>query len=254
MRLGDDICRPAICACIALFAAGCSGQYQPSVELWPGSDASTGVENPPATDDAGATSSSSGGGSASSGGGSGSSGGMHGGTADAGKTPRDAGTGTGSSSGGGGDAGPPGAPCSLSVAVTTVSDHGNYSPNNVGAIWIANSSGTFVKTLKVWGSIRINHLSAWNSATASAGFTNRTVDAITGATLSSFQTHMVSWNCTDDTRAAVPDGAYRVYFETADSNAGGPNSFVDFTKGSAAQTLSPPDATYFKSINLVFTP
>jgi hypothetical protein len=178
---------------------------------------------------------------------------MPGGTADAGKTPRDSGTGTGSSSGGGGDAGPVG-PCSLSVTVTTVSDHGSYSPNNVGAIWIATSSGTFVKTLKVWGSIRLSHLSAWNSATASAGFTNRTVDAITGATLSSFQTHMVSWNCTDDTRAAIPDGAYRVYFETADSNSGGPNNYVDFTKGSAAQTLSPPDATYFKSIKLVFTP
>jgi len=255
MRLGDSIGGLATCACIALGAAGCSGAYQPSVELWPASDASTGVA---ATDDGGETSSSTGGGSGSSGSGSGSSSGGNpgkpGGTADAGKAPRDAGTGTGSSSGGGGDAGPPGAPCSLSVDVTTVSDHGSYSPNNVGAIWIANSSGTFVKTLKVWGSIRLNHLNAWNSATASAGFTNRTVDAITGATLSSFQTHMVSWNCTDDTRAVAPDGDYRVYFETADSNATGPNSYVGFTKGSAAQTLSPPDATYFKSIKLVFTP
>jgi hypothetical protein len=257
MRLGDDICRPAICACIALFAAGCSGQYQPSVELWPASDASTGVGSPAATDDAGATSIT-GGGSGSSGSGSGSSSGgnpgMPGGTADAGKRPRDAGTGTGGSSGGGGDAGPAGAQCSLSVTVTTVSDNGNYSPHNVGAIWIANSSGTFVKTLQVWGSIRLNHLNAWNSATTSAGLANRTVDAITGATLSSFQTHMVSWNCTDDTRTGVPDGAYRVYFETADSNSGGPNSYVAFTKGSAAQTISPPDATYFKSIKLVFTP
>jgi len=81
-----------------------------------------------------------------------------------------------------------------------------------------------------------------------------TAVAITGATLSSFQTHMVTWDCTDDTRAVAPDGAYRVYFETADSNSAGPNGFVSFTKGAAAQTLSPPDATYFKSIKLVFTP
>jgi hypothetical protein len=255
MRSHADFCGLAIYAIVALFAEGCSGPFQPSVELWPGSDASTGIESPPAGDDAGQ--SSSGGSSSSGGGGSSSSGGnpgMPGGAVDAGKTqPRDA----GSSGGGGADSGPgsvPTAPCSLAVTVTTVSDHGSYSPENVGAIWIASSSGTFVETLKVWGTIRLSHLNAWNSATASAGFGNRTVDAITGATLSSFQTHMVTWNCTDDTRTAVPDGAYRVYFETADSNSAGPNSFVDFTKGAAAQTLSPPDATYFKSIKLVFTP
>jgi hypothetical protein len=259
MRSGGSFCGLAIYASVALFAEGCSGQFQPSVEVWPGSDASTGIESPPAGDDAGGSSSSSSGGSSgSSGGGSGSSSGgspgKPGGTVDAGKTqPRDAGT----SGGGGADSGPgsaPGTPCSLAVTVTTLSDHGSYSPENVGAIWIATSSGTWVKTLKVWGTIRVGHLNAWNSATASAGFTNRTVDAITGATLSSFQTHMVTWNCTDDTRTAVPDGAYRVYFETADSNAAGPNSYVDFTKGAAAQTLSPSDATYFKSIKLVFTP
>jgi hypothetical protein len=255
MRSRANFCGMAIYAGVALFAESCSGQFQPSVEVWPGSDASVGTVSPPAGDDASESSSS--GSSGSSGGSSGSSGGnpgMPGGSADAGKTqPRDAGTG----GGGGSDSGPvspPGAPCSLAVTVTTVSDHGSYSPENVGAIWIATSSGTFVKTLKVWGTIRISHLNAWNSATASAGFTNRTVDAITGATLSSFQTHMVTWNCTDDTRTTVPDGAYRVYFETADSNSGGPNSYVDFTKGATAQTLSPPDATYFKSIKLVFTP
>jgi len=260
MRSCDNFCGLAIGACVALFAVGCSGQFQPSVEIWPGSDASTGVESPPAGDDAGESSGSSGGSSGSSGGSSGSSGGSSGmprGTVDAGKMqPRDAGTGT-SSSGGGGDAGPvsgPGGPCSVAVTVTTVSDHGSYSPNNVGAIWIAKSSGTFVKTLKAWGTIRISHLNAWNSATASAGYTARTVDAITGATLFSFQTHMVTWNCKDTTEAVVPDGAYRVYFETADSNGGGPNSYVDFTKGAAAQSLSPPDATYFKSIKVVFTP
>jgi hypothetical protein len=256
MRSGGNFCGLAIYAGVALFAESCSGSFQPSVEVWPGSDASTGMESPPPGDDA-SQSSSSGGSSGSSGGSSGSSGGnpgKPGGTADAGRTqPRDAGT----SGGGGSDSGPvspPGAPCSLAVTVTTVSDHGTYSPENVGAIWIAKSSGTWVKTLKVWGTIRVGNLRAWNSATASAGYTNRVVDAIASASLSSFQTHMVTWNCTDDTKTVVPDGAYRVYFETADSNAGGPNSYVDFTKGAAAQTLSPPDATYFKSIKLVFTP
>jgi hypothetical protein len=154
----------------------------------------------------------------------------------------------------GGSEGGPGGPCSLAVTVTTVTDNGNYSPENVGAIWIANGSGTFVKTLEVWAKARISHLNLWNSATTAAGLSRNTVDAITGASLSSYRTHMDSWNCTDTTRAVVPDGAYRVYFETADSNSGGPNGYVDFTKSSSQLNLSPPNQSYFTGIKLVFTP
>jgi hypothetical protein len=138
--------------------------------------------------------------------------------------------------------------------VTTVTDNGNYSPRNIGAIWVARSSGTFVKSLAVWARSRINHLTLWNSATRAAGLGGNTVDAITSATLSSHQTHNVTWNCADTKEVAVPDGAYRVYFEMTDDNVTGPNMYVDFAKGPSPLTVSPPDAQYFKGIKLVFTP
>jgi hypothetical protein len=144
--------------------------------------------------------------------------------------------------------------CSLSVSLTTSSPGGKYSPKNIGAIWVANSSGTFVKSLKVWAAQRIQYLSAWQAATSAAGAKANVVDAVTGATLLSHQSHTATWNCTDFRKGAVADGAYRVYFELTDKDGAGPNTFVDFTKGSMPATITPPDATNFKSIKVVFTP
>ena len=152
------------------------------------------------------------------------------------------------------DTGQPPPPCSLSVTVTTVTDNGEFSPANVGAIWIAQPSGAFVKTLAAWGSTRINRLTLWSSTTAQAGTSRNTVDAVTGATLQSHKSHSVSWTCTDTNEAIVPDGAYRVYFEMDDSNSPGPNTYVDFTKGPSGQTLTPADAPNFTGIQLVFVP
>jgi hypothetical protein len=155
-----------------------------------------------------------------------------------------------SSGGAGGSSGM----CSLSVSVLTVTDNGSYSPRNVGAIWITKSDDTFVKTLAVWARTRISRLTLWNSSTSSANLDGNTVDAITGATLSSHQTHNVTWNCTDTNRKPVPDGAYRVYFEMTDKNSSGPHYSVDFMKGPAPFMTSPPDQSNFKNIKLVFTP
>lgn len=151
------------------------------------------------------------------------------------------------------DAGTSGS-CSLSVTVTTVTANGNYSPRNVGAIWIARDNAAYVKTLAVWARQRISRLTLWNSTTSQAGLSDNTVDAITGATLSNHQTHKVSWNCTDTSRSLVPDGAYRVYFEMTDKNGAGPNTFVSFTKGPMPFNLSPPDQNNFKGMSLVYTP
>jgi hypothetical protein len=144
--------------------------------------------------------------------------------------------------------------CSLQVTMKTLTDNGGYSPRNVGAIWIATSSGGFVKTLAVWARARLSRLALWNSSTSMAGLSRNTVDAITGATLSSHQTHMVTWTCTDTKEAVVPDGTYRLYFEMDDQNSPGPNGYVTFTKGKTAQTIHPPDQTYFQNISLAFVP
>jgi hypothetical protein len=143
--------------------------------------------------------------------------------------------------------------CSLSVSVTTTAPGGRYQPRNVGAIWIADDAGAFVKSLDVWGNRRLSHVTAWNAATKAAGVPGNKVDAVSSATLTAHRTHNVTWNCEDYNGQVVPDGAYRVYFEVTDSNNSGPNHFETFTKGPTAATAQA-SATNFNSIVLTFTP
>ena len=258
--------------CAPLLVVGC-GSFEQRAEFWPFVDASPGVGvgglDPTVAGTGAAGSATGSGGTAGArgtetltgaggdvgtgqaGGSTGSAGtsvvtgvGGAGGGVDAG---RDSGGNAGSQVGGAGS-------CSLSVTVTTVTANGNYSPRNVGAIWIARDNGAFVKTLAVWARQRISRLTMWNSTTSQAGLSGNTVDAITGATLSNHQTHKVSWNCTDTSKQAVDDGAYRVYFEMTDRNGAGPNTFVSFTKGPMPFDLAPPDQNNFKGIGLVYTP
>jgi len=143
--------------------------------------------------------------------------------------------------------------CSLSVSVTTTAPGGKYRPRNVGAIWIADSTGRFVKSLDVWGNRRLSHVTAWTAATKAAGVSGNKVDAVTSATLSTHRTHDVTWNCTDYAGKVALDGTYRVYFEVTDSNSTGPNYFETFTKGPSAATVQG-NETNFNGIVLTFQP
>ena len=158
------------------------------------------------------------------------------------------GTGGGGTGGTGGTGGGTGM-CSLQVTVTTATANGRFAPNNIGAIWIANSSGTFVKTLAKWAAQRQQYLTVWNAASK-----GNIVDVVSTATAKSHTTHTATWNCTDVSKAQVADGMYKVYFEMTENDAAGPNTSVSFTKGPTAATVTPADATNFKSMKLVFTP
>lgn len=136
----------------------------------------------------------------------------------------------------------------LSFTVRTVTASGNYSPKHVLAIWIEHD-GDFVKTRKAMANQRKQYLYTWK---ASSDY--NVVDAITGATLTSHQTHTVTWDCTDLDGNIVPDGEYDVYAEFTDKHAQGPLYTLSFTKGADALSLSPGDETYFKDIELEFTP
>jgi len=136
----------------------------------------------------------------------------------------------------------------LSFTIRTVTANGNYSPKHVMAIWV-ESNDVFVKTRKAMASQRKQYLYTWAAA---SNF--NTVDAITGPTLTSHQTHTVTWDCTDLNGDIVPDGDYVVYTEFTDKHAQGPLYSITFAKGPDPQLLSPPDETYFKDISLTFTP
>lgn len=143
--------------------------------------------------------------------------------------------------------------CTLEVTVTTAPHGGRYTPRNAGAIWIADAAGSYVKSLDVWGNRRLTHVEAWNAATEAAGVPQDRVDAVTGATVTTHRTHVVSWDCTNHQGELVPDGNYRVYFEMTEANGAGPNHFETFAKGPTPVTLQA-SASSFEGIALDFQP
>jgi hypothetical protein len=138
------------------------------------------------------------------------------------------------------------------ISVTTKAPGGRYQPDNVGAIWIADSSTRFVKSLYVWGSQRRGELTRWTSATSAAGLSNNLVDAVTAATMRSHGLRTATWNGTDSKKALVADGAYKVCFEVED----GAQQYqcVDFTKSRSAQTVTPADTAGFTMRKIAYTP
>ncbi len=92
--------------------------------------------------------------------------------------------------------------CSLAITVTTSSAGGRYSPRNIGAIWVSDSSNRFIKTLNVWADKRAKYLKQWNQATAAASVPASRTDAISGATKSSHGVRTGTWNCTNTASVA----------------------------------------------------
>ncbi|MFQ5641424.1 MAG: DUF2271 domain-containing protein [bacterium] len=138
--------------------------------------------------------------------------------------------------------------------VRTVPYGGKYSAKNIGAVWVEDAQGRFVKTIRVWANRRIQHLIKWRAIS-----NENTVDAVTSATLRSHQTHNVTWNCTDITGSQVADGSYQIVVEFTEDNSNkgrppGKWTAVEFTKSSSSLTLRPNDETYFKDIELIYTP
>lgn len=130
---------------------------------------------------------------------------------------------------------------------------GTFSPKNVVAIWLANPSGTFVRTFKLDANAQKNKLVKWVLAS-----NNNVVDAITGVTLLTHQTHTITWNGRDLSGNALPDGNYTVWVEFTEKNSTvsnpGPSASVAFAKGTAVQHLAPADNTYFQGITLDWIP
>lgn len=95
----------------------------------------------------------------------------------------------------------------------------SYAPKNVGAVWVENSNGQFVKTIERWASSATDkgrkHLVAW-IAKAGAGDT----DAVSSATLANYsKQHVATWDMKDKNGVVVPNGTYTIRMELADSNS-----------------------------------
>jgi hypothetical protein len=134
---------------------------------------------------------------------------------------------------------------SVSFKIRTSTPGGNFSPKNIGAIWVEDASGSFVKTLQLWADRRKEYLYTWNNIS-----NGNKVDALTSATLSSHQTHNVTWNVKDHLGNDVPDGQYVLKIEMTDKHSQGPLSSFNFPVGEASDTALFPDETNYHDIEL----
>ena len=136
----------------------------------------------------------------------------------------------------------------MTFTVRTVTVNGNFSPKHVLAIWVEDSNG-FVLSRKLRAVKRKQYLYTWN--TQSGG---NVVDAVTGETLLSHQTHTVTWDCKDVNGNLVPDGDYTVYVEFTEAHVQGPLRGIAFTKGIEPVSLTPVEDANFKDLALSFEP
>ncbi len=136
----------------------------------------------------------------------------------------------------------------VSFTFRTVPFGGPYAPRHVLAVWIEDTDG-FVKTKLLRATSKKQYLYTWKAAS-----NYNVIDAVTGPTLTSHQTHTVTWDCTDLDGNIIPDGDYIIWAEFTDKHAQGPLKTITFTKGPEPQTITLPDETYYKDMSVEFTP
>ncbi|MBK8258541.1 MAG: DUF2271 domain-containing protein [Polyangiaceae bacterium] len=124
--------------------------------------------------------------------------------------------------------------------VRTSAVGGQFAPRNVGAIWIQNGQGQFVKTLERWGTTRAKWLLSFNEASG-----GNVVDAITGPTKVAHETHEVRWDVTDAAGCPSPAADYTIQLELTDRSGAGVTLGIPFVLAEPGVDLSPPDAPNF---------
>jgi hypothetical protein len=107
-----------------------------------------------------------------------------------------------------------GGACNFAFAVTTNSTNGRYAPHNVGAVWVEDAEGRFVKTLATWGRARLISALAWTASSM-----GNQVDALSAATRRAHGPIIASWNCTDVAHMPVARGRYRVCVTFTEQNS-----------------------------------
>jgi len=145
------------------------------------------------------------------------------------------------------------AACGFIFQATTVAANGRYAPQNVGAIWIEDGSGRFVKTLDAWSYLRLSAAVAWWRSSA-----GNDADAVTGATRRYHGPIQASWGCTDASGRVVPNGPYRVCMTFAEDasaalpDAGPPAAYlcVPFEWSGKPLDLRPPGDAHFQNLHI----
>lgn len=140
------------------------------------------------------------------------------------------------------------------VEVSTLTYRGEFAPENVGAIWITTATGTFVRSLDVWGSKRLKHAVAWLASSQ-----GNDVDAVTGATRQGAGAHLMTWDCRSADGAKVSPGTYVVHVEFTEENSAtesppGPHHELSFVLASTVTAASAPDDATVRGFRIVPLP
>ena len=140
-----------------------------------------------------------------------------------------------------------------SLTVTLVSPPGNY-PGRVDAYWVTDASGNWVQNVRKDAQTRQQYLYQWAAARTTTAVD---VDGYSGATISSWGTFTVPWDCRDANNVVVPDGTYKFWVEFTDYNGQGwyTTNGLAFVKGPAGITNTYPDAgPYLTGMSVGYAP
>lgn len=141
----------------------------------------------------------------------------------------------------------------LSFTCTTNAPSGDWGDKHVAAVWIQNNENpsVFIKTNAKYGH-EDDHLTSWYAISNS-----NLVDAVTGATLTSYGTITIEWDGTDVSHNVVMDGNYSVYIEMGwgkDKVNDHKTTKFSFTKGTSEQSLTPEGNTNFSDVSITWQP
>jgi len=139
-------------------------------------------------------------------------------------------------------------PVVLTVTTKTLDSPGTFSPKNVVALWVEDSSGTFVRTLGVRASTRKKYLTTWESKQGSL-----TVDGVTGSTRSGHsKTLVVGWDLKNSSGQTVAPGIYRLRGEITDHNGLGATFAVDIDISGGAASSTTYTGNGFQSVSATY--
>jgi hypothetical protein len=154
----------------------------------------------------------------------------------------------------GGSSGMAGTPCMLTITFQTAPLGQHWGPANIGAVWIEDASGTYIKTIERWAAVRARALYHWLSHACLTSWPE--MDAVSTATLPNHNaTHSDIWDGKDFKGKLVPDGMYNLFIEVTETETDfGAITMVPFTKGTSPMMVQPPDMTNFKGVSLAYMP
>ena len=142
---------------------------------------------------------------------------------------------------------------SLTFSCATDAPSGTWGTKHVLAIWIQDTQNPskFVKTRAKYGH-EDDHLTSWSAISG-----KNLVDAITGATLTSYDTRSVIWDGTDVNSNVVADGTYKVFIEMGwgrDKTTQHAVTSFTFTKGADLVQLTPAGDSNYSDVMIEWKP